>query len=228
MNLLTMNTIRYRVEFPRIADAFRRIGRQDRVFDGGAGGGQMLRLVYEAGFCRRAAALEYDPALFEILVRNHAGLSEFEAVQGSLLDIPFPDESMDCVMTTQVLEHIEDHERAARELGRIVKRDGHLIVSVHHPPEPFHTPGHLREGYTEEDLKCLFPAPDFQLLSTGYSMTRPTMERAMRASRWWLKGKFMPVSWADRETHLSDELRKQQLPYGITCLFRKSGEPSAR
>jgi len=221
-NLLTMNTIRYRVEFPRIADAFRLIGPQDRVFDGGAGGGQMLRLVYEAGFCKRAAALEYDPELFAILLRNHADIPQFEAVQGSLLDIPYPDESMDCAMTTQVLEHIEDHERAARELGRIVKKGGHVIVSVPHPPEPFHTPGHLREGYTESDLQRLFPEPEFQLLYTGYSMTRPTMERTLKAMKLPLKGRFMPVAWADLETDLTPEERKELLPYAITCLFRKT------
>jgi len=221
-HLFTYNTLRYRVEFPRIADAFREIGPQELVFDGGAGGGQMLRMVYEHGFCKAARALEYDPALFEILVRNHADLPNFEAKQGSLLEIPYEDESVDCAMTTQVLEHIEEHEKAAAELARIVKPGGHLIVSVPHPPEPFHTPGHVREGYTEEDLVALFPEPCFTLLKTGYSMTRPSVERAMRARRMPLGGRFLPVAWADRETGLSDEERCAQLPYGITCLFRKN------
>ena len=220
-NLLTINTIRYRVEYARIADAFRQIGPQQRVFDGGAGGGQMLRMVFEDGFCKSAAALEYDPELFEILKSNHAGLPNFEAVQGSLLDIPFPDASMDCAMTTQVLEHIEDHETAAAELGRIVKPGGHLIVSVPHPPEPFHTPGHVREGYTEADLKNLFPHPHYELLLTGYSLTRPTIDRVMHARKLPLRGRYMPVSWADMETRLTNEERKKQLPYAITCLFRK-------
>ena len=49
-------------------------------------------------------------------------------------------------MTTQVHEHIEDHERSAAELGRVVKTGGHLIVSVPHPPEPFSSSGQVREG----------------------------------------------------------------------------------
>jgi ubiquinone/menaquinone biosynthesis C-methylase UbiE len=220
-NLLTFNTIRYRVEFPRILDAFAMIGKQECVLDGGAGSGQMLRKVFEQGYCERGIAYEYDPALYKILLSNHRDLPNFSAKQGSLLEIPYEDESVDCAMTTQVLEHIEDHEKAASELSRIVKRGGHVIVSVPHPPEPFHTPGHLREGYTEEDLKALFPASDFQLLLTGYSMTRPTMERAMLSAKLPLKGCFMPVAWADQETGLTNEERKQQLPYAITCLFRK-------
>jgi SAM-dependent methyltransferase len=221
-NLLTINTIRYRVEYARISEAFRHIGPQQRVFDGGAGGGQMLRMVYEDGYCKSAAALEYDPELFDILIRNHAGLSNFEAVQGSLLDIPFPDASMDCAMTTQVLEHIEDHQTAASELGRIVKPGGHLIISVPHPPEPFHTPGHVREGYTEADLTDLFPPPRYELLLTGYSLTRPTIDRVMKARSLPLRGRYMPVAWADMETHLTNDERKAQLPYAITCLFRKN------
>ncbi len=221
-NLLTFNTIRYRVEFPRLLDAFSIIGKQGTVFDGGAGSGQMLRKVFEHGFCERAIAYEYDPALYSILLSNHCDLSNFSAKQGSLLEIPYEDESVDCAMTTQVLEHIEDHEKAAGELARIVRRGGHLIVSVPHPPEPFHTPGHLREGYTEQDLKALFPSPKFELLLTGYSMTRPTIERAMLAKRFPLGGFYFPVAWADRETRLNNTERKNQIPYGITCLFRKN------
>lgn len=221
-HLLTMNTIRYRVEFPRIIDAFRIIGKQASVLDGGAGGGQMLRMVYEAGYCEKGVALEYDEELYGILKNNYHNLPAFEAIRGSLLDIPFPDSSFDCVMTTQVLEHIEDHERAASELGRILKPGGHLIISVPHPPEPFHTPGHIREGYTESDLISLFPAPSFLLRCTGYSMTRPTIDRVIRASKLPFGGKFMPSSWADRETMISNAERKEQFPYGITCLFQKS------
>lgn len=220
-NLLTPNTIRYRVEFPRIREAFLKIGKQGSVFDGGAGGGQMLRKVYEHGFCERGIAFEFDPELYAILLRNHADLHNFTSKQGSLLDIPYGNDSFDCAMTTQVLEHIEDHEKAASELGRIVKPGGYLIVSVPHPPEPFHTEGHVREGYTENDLRVLFPSPAYELILTGYSMTRPTMERVLTSSRLPFKGRFMPVAWGDCETMLTNDERKAQLPYGITCLFRK-------
>jgi SAM-dependent methyltransferase len=220
-HLLTYNTIRYRVEFPRILEAFSMIGKQATVFDGGAGGGQMLRKVYENGFCERAFAYEYDPDLYAILKENHANLPNFEAKLGSLLNIDYPDNCMDCVMTTQVLEHIEDHETAASELGRILKKGGHIIVSVPHPPEPFHTPGHVREGYTREDLQLLFPAESYKLIHTGYSLTRQTVNRTIAASRLPFGGKYIPVAWADRELKLTNEEREKGLPYGITCLFQK-------
>ncbi|RYD86107.1 MAG: class I SAM-dependent methyltransferase [Verrucomicrobiaceae bacterium] len=219
--LLTHNTIRYRVEFPRIKEAFVHIGRQRVVVDGGAGGGVMLKKVYEAGFCENGIGLEPDPQLFSIMKANFASLPNLVCQQDDLLDLSLKSESVDCAMSTQVLEHIVDHEKAASELGRIVKPGGHLIISVPHPPEPFHTPGHVREGYTEADLIALFPSPAYELLYTGYSMTRPTMDRTSWASRLPFRGFYIPVSWADRETGLSPEERRSALPYGITCLFRK-------
>jgi len=224
-NLLTFNTIRYRVEFPRIREAFQMIGKQAQVVDGGAGGGQMLRMVYEAGLCDKGIGLEFDPELLAIMKNNYKEIPALDCVLGSLLEVPFADASVDCVMTTQVLEHIEDHERAASELGRIVKPGGHLIVSVPHPPEPFHTPGHVREGYTEADLLALFPAPEYELLSTGYSMTRETVLRTMKGATLPLGGFFVPVAWADQESNLTNEERKARQPYGITCLFRKRLNP---
>ncbi|MBX3741153.1 MAG: class I SAM-dependent methyltransferase [Akkermansiaceae bacterium] len=224
-NLLTSNTIRYRVEFPRILDAFKLIGPQDTVFDGGAGAGQMLRLVNENGYCKAGHGFEYDPDLYKLLIANFTSLPGFTTEQGSLTEIPHKDESFDCVLSTQVLEHIVEHEKAASEMGRIVKRNGHLIISVPHPPEPYPNVGHVREGYTEADLEALFPSPWFERLSTSYSYTRPTVRRVMLAETLPFKGRFLPVGWADRETKLTDEQRKEQTPFVITCLFRKVQAP---
>lgn len=220
-HLFTYNTLRYRVEFPRILDAFKLIGKQTSVFDGGAGGGQMLRMVYEHGYCAYGFALEYDNNLYAILKDNHRDLSTFSSKQGSLLEIPYNDGAFDCAICTQVLEHIEDHQTAAMELGRVVKDGGYLIISVPHPPEPFHTPGHVREGYTKEDLIELFPNSKYDLLMTGYSMTRPTLERAMLANKLPFRGIYVPLCLIDKETCTSNEQRSHEMPYGITCLFRK-------
>jgi SAM-dependent methyltransferase len=220
-HLFTTNAIRYRLEFPRLLDAFRIIGKQAIVFDGGAGSGQMLRLVYENGFCERGIGYEFDPKLYDIMLRNYSDIPVLSAMEGSILSISLDDACVDCVISTQVLEHIEDHHTAASELIRIVKPGGHLIISVPHPPEPVSTPGHVREGYTLDDLRELFPESGFDLLYTGYSMTRPTMNRVMRFAELPLKGCYIPVSLADRESRLSNDEREALTPYVITCMFKK-------
>lgn len=221
-HLFTYNTLRYRLEFPRILDAFKIIGKQERAFDGGAGSGQMLRKVYEAGYCVSGHGLEYDPQLYKILLSNYTDIPALTCELGSLTAIPHPDESFDCAMTTQVLEHIKDHEKAASELARIVKKGGYLIVSVPHPPEPFPNIGHVREGYYQKDLDALFPEPNFSIISTGYSLIKPTLKRAMFFNKLPFNGCFIPVACTDCETKLSNNERMAMQPYAITCLYRKN------
>ena len=44
--------------------------------------------------------------------------------------LPFADASFDCVICSEVLEHIPEHEKALKELVRILKPQGTLVVSV--------------------------------------------------------------------------------------------------
>ncbi len=52
--------------------------------------------------------------------------------QGSILDLPFDDDSFDAVVCSEVLEHLTDWERALGELKRVARH--HVIVTV--PREP--------------------------------------------------------------------------------------------
>ena len=51
--------------------------------------------------------------------------------------LPFPDGHFDTVLCTQVLEHVEDLERAAAEIARVLRPGGHALVTV-----PFLYPTH--------------------------------------------------------------------------------------
>jgi ubiquinone/menaquinone biosynthesis C-methylase UbiE len=53
---------------------------------------------------------------------------KFEMVAGSILSLPFEDNTFDTVICTHALEHIKDHHRALRELLRVTK--GRLIITV--------------------------------------------------------------------------------------------------
>lgn len=44
--------------------------------------------------------------------------------------LPYPDELFDVVIAEQILEHLEDVDASIRELRRITKREGRLIVGV--------------------------------------------------------------------------------------------------
>jgi len=220
---LTANTLRYRVEWPRVKEALSKIPPVETLFDGGAGSGEFLRRCLQSGFAKKVIALEYDAGNYGRLEGNLGSDSRARLIRGSLLEIPLEDASVDTVMSTQVIEHIQDHEKAASELVRILKPGGHALISVPHPPEPFPNDDHMREGYTEADLTALFAPLGMKPLHTDYFLTRGTTDRLLSAWKLPLRGMFLPVALVDAETKLTAAERKAGTPFGILTLFRKEG-----
>lgn len=118
---------------------FERLGlrRGERLLDVGAGGG---RHAFEA--MKRGAvgvALDYSATDLkdvaatcgamiesgEITWDEYAGVANANA-----LDLPFPDACFDRVVTSEVLEHIWDDERALDEMVRVLRPGGRLAVTV--------------------------------------------------------------------------------------------------
>ena len=218
----TANPIRYRVEWPRLREAFARVPVAQTLFDGGAGSGEFLRRALAAGFARNVIALEFDALNFSRLQENLGCDPRARLLRGSLLEIPLEDESVDMVMSTQVIEHIQNHEKAAAELCRILKPGGYALITVPHPPEPFPNDDHCREGYTAAGLMSLFAPHGLAALHTDYFLTRATTDRMLRAWKLPLRGVFLPVASVDAETHLSAEDRRAGTPFGILMLFQKA------
>ncbi len=64
-------------------------------------------------------------------------------LHGNAYDLPVGDRTVDCILCTQVLEHLESPERALREFARVLKVGGYLILSapqywpLHEEPRDF-------------------------------------------------------------------------------------------
>ena len=218
----THNTIRYRSELRVIKKILQdklssNLG--EKVLDAGAGSGEMGKRLTKLGFISQLTGIE--PFHIEPLKKNYSNLEGAEPVSGSLEKMPFEDASFDGVLSTQVFEHIEDDKAAASEVARVLKKGGHFLVSTPHPPEIYYNPGHIRPGYTEEEMKALFEPYGMELLETRYFLTLPTLEKLMSVRRMPLGGIYFPSAWVDLEKNQSDEERKERQPYGIACLFRK-------
>ncbi|MDA8380808.1 MAG: class I SAM-dependent methyltransferase [Actinomycetota bacterium] len=52
------------------------------------------------------------------------------AVQADAGSLPFPDGAFDCIIASEVLEHVPDDRRAMTELARVLKPGGVLAVTV--------------------------------------------------------------------------------------------------
>jgi SAM-dependent methyltransferase len=75
------------------------------------------------------------------ITRCDIASEEADVVVGPLENMPFDDASFDSVLCNAVLEHVVGAERAVRELTRVVRKGGHIVVSV-----PFLQPYHACPG----------------------------------------------------------------------------------
>lgn len=96
-----------------------------RVLDVGTGTGGNLRLLRELNF-HSIEGIDFS----EDAVR-YCQEKGFDQVQhGDACQIPFEADSFDVTLATDVLEHLKDDHRAARELFRILKPGGLAIITV--------------------------------------------------------------------------------------------------
>src|SRR6476469_1391980 len=65
-----------------------------------------------------------DAAQTEYVGIDREGPLSTPTIVGSAESLPFPDESFDVVLSTQVLEHVPDPEQALTEAVRVLKKGG--------------------------------------------------------------------------------------------------------
>ncbi len=73
--------------------------------------------------------------LFAPYVSEHVGVDAVENpaadLRGPIEALPVEDGSFDVVLCAQVLEHVDDPVQAARELSRVTRSGGRLLLSTH-------------------------------------------------------------------------------------------------
>jgi len=180
---------------------FNRLGLRPgaKFLDAGAGFG---RHAFEAAR-QGATVFALDYASDEVVMTRNTFGAMLEAkeiteqayggvLRGDATKLPFADNTFDCVVTSEVLEHIQDDVSAISELHRVLKPGGSLGVTV--PswwPEKinwmlsdeYHAPksvgGHVRI-YSATELKA-------KLRSAGLEVTDSHHAHALHSPYWWLK-----------------------------------------
>lgn len=93
----------------------------------------MLRYTSKA----RLVGADLDP---DVLVKarvNVGHLPDITLMQASIYEIPFPDNTFDAVILSEVLEHIDDDVAGLKEAFRVVKPGGVVAITVPHANYPF-------------------------------------------------------------------------------------------
>jgi SAM-dependent methyltransferase len=81
---------------------------------------------------------------------------------GSADNIPLQDGSIDSVVCTQVFEHLENPQKSAKEIYRVLKKGGHVLLTVPQMNELHEEPYDFFR-YTKFGLKSMFEKVGFSV-----------------------------------------------------------------
>jgi 2-polyprenyl-3-methyl-5-hydroxy-6-metoxy-1,4-benzoquinol methylase len=101
------------------------------ILEAGCGWGTNLAVLEAAGY--KVTGLDVSRRMLEKLDRWDRKLIEADLSK----PLPAGSPTYDCVLALDVIEHIDDDRQAVRQLGRLVKPGGRLLLSVPALPELF-------------------------------------------------------------------------------------------
>ncbi len=116
-----------------------RAGHPETILDAGCGEGFILENIRSEGI---ASAIEGVDIREEALTTGRALHPSLTLRYGSIYRLPYPDESFDTVICSEVLEHLERPKDALGELARVARR--WCVISV--PNEPLFRIANLLRG----------------------------------------------------------------------------------
>lgn len=105
--------------------------KEKRVLDAGCAAGWYTQWLLDKG--ASVTAVDFSPNMIE-MTKKRVG-SKAEVIRADLnepLDF-IQDESMDIVLSSLTLHYLKDWNPVMREFNRILKKEGELVFSVHHP-----------------------------------------------------------------------------------------------
>jgi SAM-dependent methyltransferase len=168
-----------------------------RVIDVGCGAGRHAFEAYRRGadvvaFDRDASELRGVETILRAMAQTGEApaSASAKAVVGDALQLPYPDETFDCVIASEILEHVPEDDAAIAELIRVLKVGGTLAVSVPRwlpeqvcwlLSEEYHSNegGHVRI-YRASELRD-------KITCGGMELTHTHHAHALHSPFWWLK-----------------------------------------
>ncbi|MBZ0111838.1 MAG: methyltransferase domain-containing protein [Thermoanaerobaculia bacterium] len=104
----------------------------DRILDLGCGLGSFLAVLHRLG----VVPIGVDLSLSRTLQAGSA-VTEARLAVGDALQTPFADAIFDKIVLGELIEHLEDDLAALREVRRLLRPEGVLVLSVPHADYPF-------------------------------------------------------------------------------------------
>ena len=163
----------------RAMDVMPHINEHLKTLDAGCGEGVFSRELRSKGVDVSGVDISEDAIL--ACKNNMKRLNiEYTVCEGNLESLKFEDNSFDQIISTDVIEHVNDPEKALLELNRILKPGGRFIMTV---PTPLYLTksiisfnfkphleeiGHVNEGWFFEEGKELLNRCGFKVVKGSY------------------------------------------------------------
>jgi SAM-dependent methyltransferase len=157
-----------------VAAEARKISPGSKILDVGAGAGPYRELF---------AHCEYQAQDFG---REPGTIGHYTALdyESDILSIPAPDGEFDVILCTEVLEHVPEPMAAIREMARLLRKDGRLLVTAPLGSLLHQEPYHFYGGFTPSWYKRFLPEAGFEIdsLERNGGFFRLFGQEAMRFS----------------------------------------------
>ena len=177
-----------------------------RILDAGAGEGRYRPL------CPHLKYVSQDFARYDGR-GDGAGLQTRQWDQSKLdlvcdiTAIPEPDGSFDAILCTEVFEHLPDSLAALREFARLLKPNGHLILTAPFCSLTHFAPYHFATGFSRYWYRTHLPAVGFEvheLKENGnfFEYLAQEVRRSRGVARRYANDNLSDEEWAAAETLL--------------------------
>ena len=196
--------------------------------DIGCGPGVFVRYMSERA--KYLIETDIDRDSLERTSARHQDLRNVGFATASLPTLPFNDESFDTILFLEVLEHITDDRAALREIHRVLRTDGRLVLSVPVPPgevDDGFAWGHKREGYQLQEIASALANSSFEVQRFAFAEFKFS-RRAAEIIRWWRRATHLPApiffSWIAYLDFLLDSSKVvtgAHLPTTVLLLARR-------
>jgi len=99
----------------------------DVILDVGCGVGQFSYSI--AKRAKKVVGVDILASSIEI-AKEFSSKPNVEFIEGDLFKLHFPDNSFDCILFLETIEHVDNPVMFIREFHRLLKKDGHLVIST--------------------------------------------------------------------------------------------------
>ena len=179
--------------------------RGERILDLAAGTGTSSMAFVPSG--AHVVAADFSRGMIAEGRRRHGDVPNLEFVQADATDLPFEAGEFDAVTMSFGLRNVNDPRRALRELRRVTRPGGRIVVcEFSHPPSPVFNG--LYRFYNDRVLPIVAKAVSSNAEAYDYLNEsirdwpdQPTLARWMRDSGW-------------------DDVAYRNLSFGIVALHR--------